>query len=230
MNSKLLKKIVVGIIVIGVLIAGISGIRFTSVSQHNREQESIKQQLISTEAVTRQDTQGVTESGTQQSTQQSTQQLTQTQTQADSQQVTQGLTESPTRTDTISCKVAISCKTLADNIGALADDKLAKYVPGNGMILEEVTIKVPQDATAYDALNLACKAFDIQLEARYTAIYNTYYVEGIGYLYEKNAGSMSGWVYKVNGKTVGVGASGYKLKDGDVVSWYYTIDGGRDVS
>lgn len=222
MNSKLLKKIVVAIIVIGALVAGIAGIRFTSVSQHDREQESVKQQLISTEAVTRQDTQDVTEAVTKTPTQTYSQQVTQN--------LTQASTQAPTRTDTISCKVSISCKTLADNIGALTDDKLAKYVPGNGMILEEVTIKVPKDATAYDALNLACKAFDIQLEAGYTAIYNTYYVEGIGYIYEKNAGNISGWIYKVNGKTAGVGASGYKLKDGDAISWHYTIDGGRDVS
>lgn len=230
MNSKLLKKIVAGIIVIGILIAGISGIRFTSVSQHNREQESLKHQLTDTQSQTWQDTQGVTESGMQPSTHQSTQ----PQTQADSQQVTQNITQTPTQTptqaETISCKISISCKTLADNIDALTDHNLAAYVPENGAILEEVTIKVPVDATAYDVLTLACKAFDIQLEAKYTAVYNTCYVKGIGYLYEKNAGSMSGWIYKVNQKTPGVGASGYKVKDGDVISWHYTIDGGKDVS
>ena len=50
------------------------------------------------------------------------------------------------------------------------------------------------------------------------------YVKGINYLYEFSAGQKSGWMYKVNGKLPNYMASEVKLKDGDEILWFYTVD------
>ncbi len=60
----------------------------------------------------------------------------------------------------------------------------------------------------------ACKEKNIAYDATYSAIYNSSYVKGIGYLYEKMAGDMSGWLYLVDGKTPNVGASAYRINGG----------------
>ena len=48
-----------------------------------------------------------------------------------------------------------------------------------------------------------------------------YYVSGIGGLYEKQHGPMSGWMYSVNGVAPNKAAIKYNLNDGDKVVWYY---------
>ena len=48
-----------------------------------------------------------------------------------------------------------------------------------------------------------------------------YYVSGIGGLYEKQHGPMSGWMYSVNGIAPNKAAIKYDLNDGDQVVWYY---------
>ena len=55
-----------------------------------------------------------------------------------------------------------------------------------------------------------------------TPVYNSVYIEGINNIYEFDCGELSGWLYKVNNESPGVGCSLYKLKDGDVVEWIYT--------
>lgn len=131
--------------------------------------------------------------------------------------------------DTITCRVEISCRVLSKNKETLKNDELLKYVPDDGIILKEAEVNVNVDSSAYDVLGMVCMANNIQMEAKYTALYGTYYVQGINYLYEKCAGDESGWIYTVNGSTVSVGASSYKVKDGDCIVWHFTTDGGKDV-
>ena len=59
--------------------------------------------------------------------------------------------------------------------------------------------------------------------------YGSVYVQGINYLYEFSCGPLSGWMYKVNEVFPNYGSSKYELEDGDVISWVYTCDLGRDV-
>ena len=59
--------------------------------------------------------------------------------------------------------------------------------------------------------------------------YSGGYIEGINYLYEYDAGSLSGWMYKVNGLFPNYGCSKYEVKPGDAIVWMYTCDLGRDV-
>lgn len=42
-------------------------------------------------------------------------------------------------------------------------------------------------------------------------------------------GSLSGWMYNVNGWYPNYGCSRYQVKDGDVVEWRYTCDLGYDL-
>jgi len=124
------------------------------------------------------------------------------------------------------CSIAINCYELAKD-PSLMDERFRSYIPEDGVILEKCKLKVLEGTTAYDVLNAACKKEDIPMVSTYTAIYDTYYVRSIGYLSEKAAGAMSGWVYTVNGKSPNVGSSSYKLKEGDQVVWSYTVDGQR---
>lgn len=124
----------------------------------------------------------------------------------------------------ITCSIEISCESLAAD-KKQAQESIWKYIPSNGMILEKVSVKVDKGASVYDVLEKACKAKGIALDATYTPMYKTYYIQGIGNIYEKQAGDMSGWIYKVNGVSPNRGASVYKVSDGDVISWRYTCDG-----
>lgn len=77
------------------------------------------------------------------------------------------------------------------------------------------TYTFDKGATAYDAL---C-ALGLSVNASSTSM--GVYVSAIGGLAEKEYGSSSGWMYSVNGVAPNYSAGGYKLQDGDSVSWYY---------
>ena len=57
-----------------------------------------------------------------------------------------------------------------------------------------------------------------------SATRKTVYISSICGLSYKECGTYSGWKYKVNGDVPPVGCSMYKLKDGDTISWYYSIN------
>ena len=67
------------------------------------------------------------------------------------------------------------------------------------------------------------------MESNSNPVLMSKYVEGIHNLYEFDAGELSGWTYKINGKGVGYGSSSSYPSDGDTVEWVYTCDQGRDV-
>ena len=124
----------------------------------------------------------------------------------------------------ITCNVSIDCTSVLDNLNMLKSS-VKKHIPASGIILKESMIKVKIDANAYDVLVTACKLNKIAYDAEYSKAYSSTYVKGIGYLYEKMAGDMSGWLYLVNGKTANVGASRYMVNEGDTISWTYTCSG-----
>ena len=67
------------------------------------------------------------------------------------------------------------------------------------------------------------------MEFRDDPLYSGAYIEGINYLYEFDGGTLSGWMYKVNGQFPNYGCSQYFVEDGDEIVWMYTCDLGRDV-
>ena len=94
--------------------------------------------------------------------------------------------------------LSINCATILGQMDRLRDGK-EPFVPTDGVILPEIPVDIKQGDTAFDVLKKACGTYDIQLEYTAQNMFNTVYVEGINQLYEKDCGSNSGWIYKVNG-------------------------------
>ncbi len=129
----------------------------------------------------------------------------------------------------ITVSIEIRCDTLAQDLSKLENPALEAYVPSDGTILPTTSVTVKEGSTVFDVLNKVCRDKKIHVESSYTPAYGSYYVEGINYLYEFDGGSLSGWMYKVNGWFPNYGCSAYTLKDGDSIVWVYTCDLGEDV-
>ncbi len=129
---------------------------------------------------------------------------------------------------TYTCTFSIECSTILNNLSLLDPEKL-EMVPSNGVILAKTTVTFHDGESVFDVLQRVCRENGIHMEASWTPIYNSAYVEGIHNLYEFDCGALSGWMYKVNGWYPNYGCSRYQLKDGDVVEWRYTCDLGNDV-
>lgn len=129
---------------------------------------------------------------------------------------------------TYTCIISIECSTILNNMDKLDPDKV-ELVPENGTILKRTKVTFTEGESVFDVLQRICRNKKIHMESRWTPMYNSAYIEGIHNLYEFDCGSLSGWVYRVNGWYPNYGASRYQLVDGDVVEWRYTCDLGRDV-
>ena len=129
---------------------------------------------------------------------------------------------------TLTCTFSIECSTILNNLGMLDPDKL-EMVPSGGVILSTVTVTFYEGESVFDVLQRVCRDNGIHMEASWTPIYNSAYVEGIHNLYEFDCGDLSGWMYSVNDWYPNYGSSRYQLKDGDVVQWRYTCDLGNDI-
>ncbi len=126
------------------------------------------------------------------------------------------------------CTLSIECSSILNHIENLKEEKL-DVLPSDGIILESTDIVFSEGESVYDVLNRICADLGIHMEASFTPIYNSYYVEGIGNLYEFDCGDLSGWMYSVNGWYPNYGCSRYALKDGDVIEFRYTCDLGYDI-
>lgn len=126
------------------------------------------------------------------------------------------------------CTISIECATILNNLEALDPDKL-ECVPGDGYLLKPVFVEIDPGENAYDVLQRVCAENGIHMEAAWTPLYDSYYIEGIGNLYEFDCGGGSGWMYSVNGWYPNFGCSSYTLSDGDVIEWRYTCAIGEDI-
>lgn len=126
------------------------------------------------------------------------------------------------------CTFSIECSTILNNLDILDPDKL-EMVPSGGTILSTTTVTFYEGESVFDVLQRVCRNSGIHMEASWTPIYNSAYVEGIHNLYEFDCGALSGWMYRVNGWYPNYGSSRYQLQQGDVVEWRYTCDLGHDV-
>lgn len=127
------------------------------------------------------------------------------------------------------CTIQIRCDTILDNMGSLSQGK-SKYVPKDGVLLASTSVSFDEGESVFDVLKRVCDENGIALEYSYTPVYGSYYVEGIGNLYEFDCGDESGWMYKVNGWFPNYGCSVYTLADGDAIMFCYTCHGlGEDV-
>ena len=137
-------------------------------------------------------------------------------------------TEEQKAEQTYTCTISINCDNILKNWDML-DRSKQSCVPADGWILKEVEVEFKKGQTVFDVLKDITKKKSIQLEYSFTALYGSYYIEGIHNLYEFDCGELSGWEYCVNGKFPAFGCSKYVLKDGDKIEWKYTCDLGADV-
>lgn len=114
--------------------------------------------------------------------------------------------------------LTIRCDTVAGR---------AEHIPENGIILNVTEFAIAEGDSVYTILTEAARKHKLQLENDGDGTY--VYISGINYLYEFDYGDLSGWVYEVNGERPSVGAGEYKLKDGDVIEWHYTVNLGEDL-
>lgn len=126
------------------------------------------------------------------------------------------------------CTFSIECSSILNNLDQLNTEKI-EMVPSNGVILAKTTVEFSEGESVFDVLQRVCKGYGIHLEAEWTPLYNSAYIEGIHNLYEFDCGDLSGWMYRVNGWYPNYGCSRYQLSAGDVVEWRYTCDLGRDI-
>lgn len=126
------------------------------------------------------------------------------------------------------CTITITCANLVGNLDRLPEAERG-LVPADGLLLAKTEMEFSDGDSVFDVLKRAAKDNKIQMEYSTSPAYNTAYIEGIGNLYEFDAGSASGWCYTVNGDEPDVGCSQYALSDGDDIVFAYTLDLGGDV-
>ncbi|MBR0156773.1 MAG: DUF4430 domain-containing protein [Clostridia bacterium] len=126
------------------------------------------------------------------------------------------------------CTLYIECTKILENMDDFDSGKL-DVLPEDGIILQKVTVNFNEGDSVYDVLVRETSARGIHMEANYTPVYESAYIEGIHNIYEFDCGEGSGWTYCVNGVFPNYGCSKYPVNDGDVIEWHYTCDFGRDV-
>lgn len=139
-------------------------------------------------------------------------------------------TTAPTTTQpqTLTCTLAIDCKTLLNHLDELDEGKRA-LVPQNGVLLSSRSVTFTAGESVFDVLKRTCRQNGVQMEFSIAPLYQTAYIEGIGNLYEFDGGPASGWMYSVNGVFPNYGCADYKLQDGDAIAWRYTCNLGGDI-
>ncbi|MDR1539299.1 MAG: DUF4430 domain-containing protein [Clostridiales bacterium] len=127
-----------------------------------------------------------------------------------------------------SVSLSVRCDAILGNMNLLDDDK-KELVPADGTIFPASTVEAYVGESVFNVLQREMKRARIHLEFMNTPIYNSAYIEGINNIYEYDAGELSGWMYKVNGRFPNYGCSRHLLQPGDAIEWIYTCDLGRDV-
>ena len=140
--------------------------------------------------------------------------------------------EEPTNStkDTVAttCYISVRCDSVLNNLQYLDENKKS-IIPQDGIIYENPAAVIYEGESAFNLLSRELKKNNIHYEYVKTPAYNSVYIEGIGNLYEFDCGDLSGWLYKVNGKSPSYGCSQYILSPGDKVEFIYSCNLGIDV-
>ena len=146
---------------------------------------------------------------------------------ADEQQVP-AESETTTEPERSACTISISCATLLDKLDTLPA-AVSELVPADGWILAPVQEEFSDGESVLDILLRVTQREGIHMEYAGTAMGNAAYLEGIGNIYEFDAGELSGWMYSVNGTFPNFGCGQYFPQPGDEIRLVYTCDLGTDV-
>lgn len=126
-----------------------------------------------------------------------------------------------------SCTLVVECSTVLGHMDELDPDK-QELIPSDGVLLQTEVV-IEEGDTAYDVLERAAREANMHLESSVTPGYGSVYIEGIANLYEFDCGSLSGWIYLVNGESFSHSASQQTVQAGDEVAFRYTCDLGEDL-
>ena len=126
------------------------------------------------------------------------------------------------------CTLEIRCDTLVDLVN-VENEAIIPYIPADGVVLATTEVEFTLGESVFDILQRVTREKGIQMEFRDDSMYSGKYIEGINYLYDMDAGSLSGWMYNVNGQFPNYGCARYEVADNDAIVWMYTCDLGRDV-
>lgn len=241
----------IGMFLIGaaILISVLLNVRFQSVSEHNREQQSIVEdyqgnasgQMVETadsdksisdtaiksvnpadESSTQSETntKQQNEAGTKSNVTGSDMGNTDTEV---TQPATNPATEPASKDNTpeyVNFTFAIKCAELSNNIDKWSNKiKPSSVVPTDGIVLAEIQIKLKAGSSVYDALRYAAALKNIT----YMTQFGSDYVTSIANISEKDAGTYSGWMYYVNNTPPNVSCSNYKIAEGDHIVWDYSV-------
>ena len=113
-----------------------------------------------------------------------------------------------------SVTLSIRCDTVAGIDG----------LPADGVMLAPVKIAFREGDTVFDALSAAAAGANLPLDIGGGSTY----IRSIGSLREFSYGTLSGWMYYVNGEAPTESCGQRKLRDGVVIEWRYTRDMGSD--
>ena len=132
-------------------------------------------------------------------------------------------------TTTHTCTFSISCETILDNMDKCVENK--KFlVPADGIIFPATEVEFSEGESVFDVLQRVCRDNAIHMEIQLDSGVQQRLCRGDQQpLYEFDVGSLSGWMYNVNGWYPNYGCSRYQLNNGDVVEWCYTCDLGEDL-
>ncbi|CAH1057814.1 S-layer homology domain-containing protein [Paenibacillus pseudetheri] len=104
-----------------------------------------------------------------------------------------------------------------------------KLTINKGYVVPSVQVELQTGDTVWSVLTRVLESRGISYQSSWSSKYGSVYVESIAGDGEFNHGSGSGWMYNVNGKYPGYGASLYTLNAGDSLQWRYTTDLGEDL-
>ena len=110
----------------------------------------------------------------------------------------------------------------ASEVHTLKGGGLKKWLDKNVIITMNMSV--------YDLLEKGLEDLNVDHKSSFSTQYDSVYVSGVqipgsdDYLEEFSNGSLSGWMYHVNGYYPDKGVDKYYLEDGDVVVFHYTDD------
>ena len=127
---------------------------------------------------------------------------------------------------------AVGTVTLTIRCDTIAGKSDSEFIPEDGIILDTTDFDIDEGETVFDILTEAARAYGIQVENTGSKgnSHGMVYIAGINYIYEKDFGDLSGWVYHVNGISPSRNCGEYVLSDGDQIEWLYTCELGYDLN
>ena len=124
--------------------------------------------------------------------------------------------------ENLRCSVKVSCEAVLEEMDKLVEPK-KELVPEDGIILFKENVAFGEGETAFEVIKELFAEEKIQFEYEKIPAYDSIYIEGIGNIYEKDAGDVSGWSYMVNGEYLATDLGKYILNDGDFIEFIYIV-------